>query len=91
MGGNKLIDNEMEILKSRRLIGRIVDNLGLTVRYWREGEDRDVEIYTESPVKLEVTEVLNGDSFFIRPLGKSQYEILNGPSRKFVRSSTDRK
>lgn len=77
MGGNKLIDNEMEILKSRRLIGRIVDNLGLTVRYWREGEDRDVEIYTESPVKLEVTEVLSGEAFFIRPLGKSQYEILN--------------
>lgn len=82
MGGNKILDNEMEIIKSRPLISKVVDNLGLTVSYWQEGEDRDTELYNESPVKLEVTKVGNGASFFIEPLGKGKYRVLNGAKQK---------
>ncbi|CAG4999603.1 Tyrosine-protein kinase wzc [Dyadobacter sp. CECT 9275] len=82
LADSKILDNEMAILKSRPLVGKVVDNLGLTVTYWYEGENRDTEIYKDSPVKIEVTEILSGGPFFVRPLPGNQFELLSEEHKK---------
>lgn len=44
------IQNELAILKSRRIMLRVVENLNLNVNYFVEGQVVDVEIYNESPI-----------------------------------------
>ena len=43
-------DNEIEILKSRKIIGNVVDSLNLTISYFSEGRVKQTEIYNKSPV-----------------------------------------
>lgn len=51
---NKVVDNEIEILKSFKLMDKVVTELNLHIRYFDEGYFRDMELYNESPVTLEV-------------------------------------
>ncbi len=44
-------DNEIEILKSRKIIGRVVDSLNLTVLYKQKGKIKDSYIYDYSPIR----------------------------------------
>lgn len=48
---NKL-ENEIQILKSRTLITRVVNNLRLNVQYFSEGRILEVESYTNPPLKI---------------------------------------
>lgn len=82
MGGKKNIDNEIQILQSRPLLVKVVDNLSLTTTYWHEGANRDIELYKESPVKIEVTEVLSSEPFFIQPTGLNTYDVLDSERNK---------
>jgi capsular exopolysaccharide synthesis family protein len=43
-------DNEIEILKSRRVIGRVIDSLNFDVSYFVEGRLKLIEVYKRSPV-----------------------------------------
>ncbi|MBD2700663.1 polysaccharide biosynthesis tyrosine autokinase [Spirosoma sp. BT702] len=54
---NKLVENEIEVLKSRALIGRVVDKLNLVVSYWKEGKFRNSELHTESPIVIKAEEL----------------------------------
>ena len=49
---SKVVENEQEILKSYTLMDRVVDKLGLNVRYYNPTSTFDKEIYTESPIRL---------------------------------------
>lgn len=49
---SKVVENEMEILKSYTLMDRVVKNLGLDVRYYQPTTTFDKEIYAESPIRL---------------------------------------
>lgn len=53
---------EMEVLQSRTLIGRAIDSLGWGVTYFRVGEVKTAELYTQTPFFLQITE---GDSAFL--------------------------
>ncbi len=44
------IQNELAILKSRRIMLQVVENLNLNVNYFVEGQVVDVEIYNDSPI-----------------------------------------
>jgi tyrosine-protein kinase Etk/Wzc len=46
-------DNEIEILKSRKIIGNVVDSLDLTTSYFFEGRIKRSELYNQSPIFLE--------------------------------------
>ncbi|TXD47378.1 Wzz/FepE/Etk N-terminal domain-containing protein, partial [Polaribacter sp. IC063] len=46
-------DNEIEILKSRKIIGNMVDSLDLTISYFMEGTIKKSEVYDKSPLVLE--------------------------------------
>ena len=75
-GSGKMVENEIEVLKSRVLIGKVVDNLNLTVSYWTEGNARDNELYENSPIKLNATELT--DYAYTNPL-----YVKVGPGRKY--------
>lgn len=48
----KVIENEMEILKSFSLMSKVVGELGLEVQYFRPTATIKQEIYDQSPIKL---------------------------------------
>lgn len=75
-GTSKLVENEIEVLKSRTLLGRVIDNLNLTISYWSEGDARDTELYTDSPISLNATRLT--DFAYNNPL-----YIKIGPGRKY--------
>lgn len=46
-------ENEIFIVKSRKIIGRMVDSLALNIRYFYEGDLTKEEAYTNSPYQLQ--------------------------------------
>ena len=80
MGGSKLVENEIEILKSRTLMEKVVDALNLTVSYWHEGRIRDVELHRRSPIKVNAADLSaygKEHAMFIEPLDSSRYAMLD--------------
>lgn len=78
--GSKQIDNEIEVLRSRVLIGKVIDALNLTVSYWLEGRSRDTELYADSPIKVNVKELTAyayGHPLYIQSLSDNQYKLLD--------------
>ncbi|MCF0062710.1 polysaccharide biosynthesis tyrosine autokinase [Dyadobacter chenwenxiniae] len=51
-GGNKTVENEMEIFKSQTLIEQVVKELGLDVTYTTKDGLRTVDLYSKTPVKI---------------------------------------
>ncbi|WP_185716320.1 tyrosine-protein kinase family protein [Larkinella knui] len=49
---NKVVENEIEILKSNSLMKKVVDSLGLNVRFFRSTPFGKREIYEEAPIRL---------------------------------------
>lgn len=49
-GGNKLVENEVEILKSQTLMEQVVKDLSLDVAYLTKDGLRTVNLYNESPI-----------------------------------------
>lgn len=47
-----LVENEIEVLRSRSLIRKVVDDLHLSVRYFELGTYRKKDIYGQSPVRF---------------------------------------
>ena len=46
-------DNEIEILKSRKIIGNVVDTLNLCISYLKAGRIKVTEVYKEAPLFLQ--------------------------------------
>lgn len=80
-GGNKNVENEIELLKSRTLMQRVVDDLNLTVTYYQKGQVReDEEIYGTSPVWVypgKLAPLAYQEPIFIRILNKQFFELQN--------------
>ena len=66
-GGNSSqnIQSEMEILKSRPLMQRVVKALGLEVSYYAVGRVKTVNIYKESPFLVNVLQLADSSRTFI--------------------------
>ena len=79
--GGKVIENEVELLKSRTLMLRVVDALGLTVTYYKQGEVRsDEELYTASPVQIypgDLSPAAYQGSLFVKILNSKEYELMD--------------
>ena len=45
-------DNEIEILKSRKIIGTVVDSLNLTTTYFTQGRIKKTEVYSKNSIKV---------------------------------------
>lgn len=47
------VDNEVEILKTRTIIKKVVKDLQLNITYYREGRVKAAELYQNSPFRIE--------------------------------------
>ena len=77
-GGDNSLQNEMEILKSRRLMMEVVKELKLNVRYFFKQTPYNKEIYPNFPVILNIL----SDSSSINNIGTS-FEIIIKSVNKF--------
>ena len=73
-------DNEIYILKSRKIIGNVVDSLDLTIAYFVEGRIKKSEVYKQSPlflefIKKEVSWIEKDTAFVISILDQNNFEI----------------
>lgn len=80
--GNKIVENEMEVLKSRTLMEKVVNELNLTVSYFQEGAIRDYDemAYGVSPIWVQhgnLNPIAYEEPIFIKVLNKQKFELLN--------------
>ncbi len=79
------IQNDLEVLKSRQLMERVVRQKNLNVNYYAIGKIKSPNIYTEGPFVLDAFEVYdssNNHSINVKLEGNEQF-TLNGESVKF--------
>ncbi|MCB9294253.1 MAG: hypothetical protein H6559_14195 [Lewinellaceae bacterium] len=81
--GRANINNEIELLKSRSLMEKVVDSLDLHIAYILEGRIKDSEMYTSSPVRLTLLSPIQeaaGRSLRIRGLNDERFSLLRSES-----------
>ncbi len=66
ISGNKAdnIANEIEVLKSRPLMQRVVDSLGLQYSYTAKGRFKKVDTYNQGPFRMESLEIFDSTNSF---------------------------
>lgn len=78
--GSKIVENEIEVLKSKVLAEKVIDDLNLTVSYYKEGWIRDVELFRKSPISLNYTilkDIAYQDPLYIRTIDTQNFELLD--------------
>ena len=80
-GANSNVDNEIEIIKSRKLVGDVIKDLNLNISYFRESRVTESEVYKPS-VKFEFINrsLVNYEldtAIVVKVISKSQYELLS--------------
>lgn len=75
-------ENEIELLRSRRLLTGVVDNLKSNIRYFKEGSIKTSELYENSPFVLKMyddsnTSVASGN-FIIKIISDTTFELKEG-------------
>ncbi|AUC85225.1 chain length determinant protein [Polaribacter sp. ALD11] len=63
-GSSNNTDNEIEIIKSRKIIGQVVDSLNLDINYFVEGRVINSEVYKNSAIRFKF--ILKESSFLGR-------------------------
>lgn len=56
-GSSKVVENEIEILKSRTLMRKVVDRLNLMITYKIEGRVRNSDAYFKKPVNIDALDI----------------------------------
>lgn len=78
------IDNELELLRSKKLIERVVRKGGFNLRYYNEGTIKRMELNQNSPVKIEILnmkDTLNFWSFRVAELNNKGGVYIYGNSK----------
>ena len=80
-GGN-VLENELEFLKSRRLMKKVVQELKLNIKYYEINSSRDSEIYQNLPVVVNlyldsVGDLIFGGSFFIKSKNGDKFDMYD--------------
>lgn len=75
-------ENEIFIIKSRKIVSRVVDSLGLTISYFEEQESNMVEVYKNSSINLKILDKNNllniiDTAFVISHTEKGRFSIKN--------------
>ncbi len=72
-------ENEIEILKSKRLTRQVVEELDLNVRYYREGNVKTAELYNTRPFSvklLSIKDTLQKEKhLYIQPLDANSFSL----------------
>ncbi|GAA4912132.1 GumC family protein [Mucilaginibacter defluvii] len=84
--GGKNIDDEIEVLKGKTLMLRVLRELNLTATYYKEGKIKKTEVYGRSlPVRLIVKKLdslSGGKSVIITPVSATRYTWDDGSTKK---------
>jgi tyrosine-protein kinase Etk/Wzc len=65
-GGKKNILNEIEYIKSKKLMTRVVDDLNLNLSYVAIGNIKELDIYKSNPFTLEPLEIKDSAGFTLK-------------------------
>jgi tyrosine-protein kinase Etk/Wzc len=86
LGGNKLVENELEILKSQTFMEQVVQGLGLEVSYTTKQGLSTVSLYNESPVvvKPEVISEFGYEEPLVIELVDAQNFTLNKGTAQYA-------
>ncbi|EAQ42167.1 polysaccharide biosynthesis tyrosine autokinase [Polaribacter sp. MED152] len=81
-GSTNNTDNEIFIIKSRKIIGTVIDSLELTTKFYTEGRVKQTEVYLNSPVRVEFVNrnqdfELRDTTFIVQILDKSNFNLFN--------------
>ncbi len=95
LSGDESLDNEMEILMSRRLMAKVVDELGLTCRIFRNGFPHNVETFPNSPITITILdESVDQDfldtNFEIEIISKNKFNLTDHSGTEFENLSFGR-
>ena len=66
----KIVENEIEVIKSRTLISEVVANLGLYATQYKVEQWADQPLYAESPIRVEVADLSS-----IKPVKRLDFQI----------------
>ncbi len=84
----KLVENEIEVLKSRRLIGQVISDLKLWVNYQCKNEMKTIDLYKESPVTFILINPSDSIERVLNVKIKDDYSFYikdkNGESKSFL-------
>jgi len=77
---SKLVENEIEVIKSRAIMNKVVGALNLTTTYYQEGKIKENEVFNETPIKV-IPEKIKRDAFgkslYIEPNDEQHYKLLD--------------
>ena len=87
-GMTNQVDNEIEILKSRSLLLKVIKDLKLNIEIYENGNIQDKELFKNSPIKInfidsQKEDYING-VFELKVLNKSTFEIYDKKNKKTV-------
>lgn len=92
-GGGKInLENEVEIMKSSRIIGAVVDSLNLTTEIYSVGKIKSDELWTNAPFKIfwaEEKEALNEKTISFEIKITPQGYKLNDKSKEYKFGETN--
>jgi uncharacterized protein involved in exopolysaccharide biosynthesis len=70
------VDNEIHILRSKKLMNKVVEKLNLDISYYYKGKFRNTEYYKNSPVTVTfIGDVTAPTTFSITPFSENRYKI----------------
>lgn len=75
------IENEIEILRSRRLLRNVVDELNLHIKYFREGNIKTSELFLNKPFEIKILDKKQEIGF---PNNQVQIKILSSDTFQFL-------
>ncbi|MEP0266466.1 polysaccharide biosynthesis tyrosine autokinase [Dokdonia sp.] len=74
-------ENEIEILKSKKLLKKVAENLKLNIRYFKEGNIKTSELYDDKPFFFKVLdekEITKFQKFYVKIKSLTDFEIKLG-------------
>lgn len=88
------IENEMAILKSRRIMTRVVNALNLHIQYFKTNDIRTVELYNELPYTIKILKTdekklqeAKKITLILAPAGDDVLNVFNPETQKTYRAS----
>lgn len=87
----KIVENEIEVIQSRKLVNKVVNQLGLYAPIYEKGKFKNVSAYNVSPVTIRVQNpegIVETDKIFFT-LNKKKGIVINNkeyPFNKWVKS-----
>ncbi len=82
------IDNELELLRSKKLIDRVVRKGKFNIRYYNEGTIKRMELYNQSPLLVDYVNVTDSSVFWSISITKidnrgAMYQIGKASAKRF--------